>query len=93
MGKQRERSRAMDKKTESLIAQCSSMNNEEPVNIVYINQDHPLYQNVYKKRELFKLHLFRLITQEIVLMKKLKITASDAFKFQSKLLTDAVVEK
>lgn len=60
-------------------------------NIVYINQDHPLYQSVYKKRELFKLHLFRLITQEIILMKKLKITAADAFKYQSKLLTDAIV--
>ena len=61
-------------------------------NIVYINQDHPLYQSVYKKHELFKLHLFRLITQEIVLMKKLKITAQDAFKYQSKLLTDAIVD-
>ena len=61
-------------------------------NIIYINQDHPLYQSVYRKRDLFKLHLFRLITQEIVLMKKLKITANDAFKYQSKLLTDAVVE-
>ena len=61
-------------------------------NIVYINQDHPLYQNVHKKRELFRLHLFRLITQEIVLMKKLKITAYDAFKYQSKLLTDAIAD-
>ena len=61
-------------------------------NVVYINQDHLLYQGVYKKRELFRFHLFRLVTQEIVLMKKLKITAFDAFKYQSKLLTDAIVE-
>lgn len=59
-------------------------------NMIYINQDHPLYQKFFKKRELLSLHFFRLITQEIVLMKKLRITAREAFDWQSKLLKDAL---
>lgn len=59
-------------------------------NALYINQDYPLYQKFSKKRELLSLHLFRLITQELVLMKKLRITAQEAFKWQGKLLKDAI---
>jgi len=59
-------------------------------NLIYINQDHPLYQKFYKKREQFILNLMRLITQEIVLMKKSRITAAEAFSWQSKLLQDAL---
>ncbi|MBU1131306.1 ATP-binding protein [Patescibacteria group bacterium] len=59
-------------------------------NAIYINLDHPLYQSSGKNRDLLNRHLLRLITQEIVLMKKLKITARDAFDWQSKLLTDAL---
>ena len=62
-------------------------------NAIYINQDHPLYQRVYKKRDMFSMHLLRLVTQEIVLMKKLRITASEAFEWQGKLLTDAMSDK
>ncbi len=59
-------------------------------NVVYINQDHPVYKKLYKRRDLLSLHLLRLLTQEIVLMKKLRITARDAFELQSKLLKDAL---
>ena len=59
-------------------------------NLIYINQDKPLYQKFYKKRDLLGLHLMRLITQEIVLMKKSRITAADAFSWQGKLLQDAL---
>ncbi|MDP2830560.1 MAG: hypothetical protein Q8O21_00665, partial [bacterium] len=62
-------------------------------NAVYINQDHPLYQELYKKHDTLMLHLLRLITQEIVLMKKLKITAREAFEWQGKLIKDAVCKK
>ncbi len=62
-------------------------------NVVYINQDHPLYQKLYKRRDLLSLHLLRLITQEIVLMKKIRITAREAFELQSKLLKDAMVKE
>lgn len=62
-------------------------------NAVYINQDHPLYQELYKKHDTLMLHLLRLITQEIVLMKKLKITAREAFDWQNKLLRDAICKK
>lgn len=58
-------------------------------NLVYINQEHLLYQKFYGKHDLFTLHLARLITKEIVLMKKSKIQAKEAYDFQSKLLTDA----
>lgn len=59
-------------------------------NLIYINQDKPLYQKFYKKRDLLSLHLMRLITQEIVLMKKSRITAAEAFSWQGKLLQDAL---
>jgi len=59
-------------------------------NLIYINQDHPLYQKFYKKRDQFVMNLTRLITQEIVLMKKSRITAAEAFSWQSKLLQDAL---
>lgn len=62
-------------------------------NAVYINYDHPLYQELYKKHDTLMLHLLRLITQEIVLMKKLKITAREAFDWQGKLLKDAICKK
>ncbi|MBU3964813.1 ATP-binding protein [Patescibacteria group bacterium] len=61
-------------------------------NAVYINQDHPTYQKLYKKKNSLGLHLLRLITQEVVLMKKLRITAREAFEWQSKLLKDAICE-
>ncbi len=59
-------------------------------NMVYINQEHVVYQKLYKKRELLSLHLLRLITQELVIMKKPRITAREAFNWQSKLLKDSV---
>jgi hypothetical protein len=62
-------------------------------NAIYINQDHPIYRDLYKKSDLLHLHLLRLMTQEIVLMKKLRITAREAFEWQSKLLKDSLVEK
>lgn len=62
-------------------------------NAVYINQDHPVYQKVYKRKDLFSMHLLRLISQEVVLMKKLKITAREAFEWQSKILSDALSGK
>lgn len=62
-------------------------------NMIYINQDHPIYRDLYKKSDLLHLHLLRLMTQEIVLMKKLRITAREAFEWQSKLLKDSLVGK
>ena len=62
-------------------------------NLIYINTDHPLYQALYRKRDQFELHLLRLITQEIVSMKKLHLRAREAFEWQSKLLTDAICGK
>lgn len=59
-------------------------------NLIYINQDKSLYQKFYKKRDLLGLHLVRLITQEIVLMKKQRLSAVDAFSWQGKLLQDAL---
>ena len=59
-------------------------------NMIYVNQDHPLYKKFYSKQDLLDLHLLRLITQEIVLMKKLRLNARDAYQWQSQLLKDAV---
>ena len=44
----------------------------------------------YIKKDQFYLHLIRLITQELVLMKKIRITAREAFDWQSKLLKGVI---
>ncbi len=59
--------------------------------VIYINQQHPLYQREAKKTESYLLNLTRLITQEISLMKDTK-NPRQAFLRQSKLLKDAFIE-
>jgi len=61
-------------------------------NMVYINQDHKIYRKLYSKRDLFDLHLLRLLSQEIVMMKKIRLPAREAFNWQSRLLTDAITK-
>lgn len=61
-------------------------------NMIYINQDHPIYQKFFGKHELFELNLLRLLTQEIVLMKRSRLPASEAYILQAKLLTDAIIK-
>jgi hypothetical protein len=60
--------------------------------IVYINRDHPLYQKEAQKKDTYILHIARLLTQEICLMKNPR-NPKEAFQRQSKLLQDALVEK
>jgi hypothetical protein len=59
--------------------------------VIYINQQHPLYQREAKKQETYLLNVTRLITQEISLMKDTK-SPRLAFSRQSKLLRDAFIE-
>jgi hypothetical protein len=59
--------------------------------VIYINQQHPLYQREAKKQETYLLNVTRLITQEISLMKDTK-NPRLAFSRQSKLLRDAFIE-
>ena len=59
--------------------------------MIYINQQHPLYQREAKRRETYVLNVARLITQEISLMKDTK-SPRQAFSRQSKLLTDAFID-
>ena len=56
--------------------------------IIYINRDHPLYQKEAKKKDTYTLHIARLITQEITLMKNPR-NPKLAYQRQSKLLRDA----
>jgi len=58
--------------------------------VIYINQQHPLYQRELKKPETYILNVTRLITQEIALMKDTR-NPRLAFSRQSKLLRDAFV--
>lgn len=60
--------------------------------IVYINRDHPLYQKEAQKKDTYVLHIARLLTQEICLMKNPR-SPKQAFQRQSRLLRDALVEK
>jgi len=60
--------------------------------IIYINRDHPLYQKEFHKKDTYILHIARLLTQEICLMKDPR-NPRQAFQRQSKLLCDALVEK
>jgi len=59
--------------------------------MIYINQQHPLYQREAKKRETYVLNVTRLITQEISLMKDTR-SPRQAFSRQSKLLKDAFID-
>jgi hypothetical protein len=59
--------------------------------VVYINRDHPLYQREAKKSEAHTMHLARLLTQEIALMKDPR-NPRQAFERQSKLLRDSFIE-
>lgn len=56
--------------------------------VVYINRDHPLFKRQVRNREAHTMHLARLLTQEIALMKDPK-DARKAFARQSDLLRDA----
>ena len=60
--------------------------------IIYINRDHPLYQKEAQKKDTYILHIARLLTQEICLMKDPR-SPRQAFQRQSKLLRDAIIEK
>jgi len=60
--------------------------------VVYINRDHPLYQRESKKGEPHTMHLARLLTQEIALMKDPR-NPRQAFERQSKLLRDAFIDE
>jgi hypothetical protein len=59
--------------------------------VIYINRDHPLYQKEARKKDTYILHIARLLTQEICLMKDPR-NPRQAFQRQSKLLRDALVE-
>ncbi|MBU4331952.1 ATP-binding protein [Patescibacteria group bacterium] len=59
-------------------------------NLIYINQDHLLYLKYSKNKNEQQIHLLRLITQEISMMKRLHVSARAAYDFQSKLLKDAI---
>jgi len=55
---------------------------------IFINRDHPLYQREIKRRNSHTMHLARLFTQEISLLKTPK-DPRQAYERQSKLLRDA----
>lgn len=59
--------------------------------IIYINRDHPLYRSQTKKKGAYPLYIARLLTQEISLMRNPR-NPRKAYKIQSKLLKDALVE-
>ena len=61
--------------------------------VIYINRDHPLYRREARKAETHTMHLARLLTQEITLMKDAPRDPRKAFDRQSKLLRDAFTDK
>jgi hypothetical protein len=60
-------------------------------NVVYINRDHPLFQRESHKAGAQTMHIARLVTQEISLMKETR-SPRVAFNRQSQLLKDAFAE-
>jgi len=56
--------------------------------VIYINRDHPLYRREMKNPKTYVLHVARLLTQEIALMKGPE-NPREAFTRQSRLLKDA----
>jgi hypothetical protein len=59
--------------------------------VIYINQQHPLYQREAKRPDTHLLNVTRLLTQEISLMKDTR-NPRQAFSRQSKLLRDSFIE-
>ena len=59
--------------------------------IIYINRDHPLYQKEAQRKDTYILHIARLLTQEICLMKDPR-KPREAFQRQSKLMRDALID-
>ncbi len=59
---------------------------------IYINRDHPLYIRNSRRRETHTLHVARLLTQEISMMKDPR-SPRQAFERQSKLLRDAFIDE
>jgi hypothetical protein len=60
--------------------------------VIYVNRDHPLYRREARKAETHTMHLARLLTQEITLMKDAPRDPRRAFDRQSKLLRDAFTD-
>lgn len=58
---------------------------------IYVNRDHPLYVRNSRRRETHILHVARLLTQEISMMKDPR-SPRQAFERQSKLLRDAFAD-
>ena len=56
--------------------------------VIYINRDHPLYKRETKTRQRHMMHIARLITQEVAMMRE-PISAAEAFERQSLLFRDA----
>lgn len=61
-------------------------------NLVVVNEEHPLYITASREHGRLHHHLLRIITREVVLMKRLRLSAREAFDMQSKLLTDALTD-
>jgi hypothetical protein len=60
--------------------------------VIYLNRDHPLYRREARRVETHTMHLARLLTQEITLMKDAPRDPRRAFDRQSKLLRDAFTD-
>ncbi len=60
--------------------------------VIYVNRDHPLYRREARRAETHTMHLARLLTQEITLMKDAPRDPRKAFDRQSKLLRDAFTD-
>ncbi|MDF1527078.1 MAG: hypothetical protein P1S59_12535 [bacterium] len=60
-------------------------------NVVYINQDHPLYRREMRKRDTHVMHISRLLTQEISIIGQ-PADPRRAYDLQSRLLKDAFLE-
>ncbi len=60
--------------------------------IIYVNRDHPLFKRQLKNKAAHTMHLARLLTQEIAMMKDPKETRK-AFANQSSLLREAFAEE
>ena len=57
-------------------------------NVIYINQDHPLYRREMRKRDTHVMHIARLLTQEIAILGQ-PADPRRAYDLQSHLLKDA----
>ncbi|MBU1084979.1 MAG: ATP-binding protein [Candidatus Beckwithbacteria bacterium] len=81
----------------NIVCSLSRLGEDQPESfteggVIFVNRDHPLFKQTGSSTELSTFHLAKLITQEVVMLAE-PVDIRQAYEWQSRLLTDALVGK